>query len=175
MNKPTDMEIESLVLGESRERIILQGRDLFRQATESMARQAAHSLDIFTFDLDSPLYDQHGFLEAVKRLAIACRGVAIRILLQESDRARQEGHRLVDLSRRLTSKIEIRRPHADYIDHPENFIIADRIGYIRRRVAERYEGEANFCHPIQAKLLTDFFTRVWERSEQESSLRRLYI
>lgn len=175
MSSATENTIDSLVLGESRERVILQGRDPFRQASENIARQARYHLDIFTFDLDKTIYDQTRFLDAVKRLAIKCRGIGIRILLQESERACQEGHRLIDLSRRLTSKIEIRRPHADYIDHPENFIIADHIGYIRRRVAGRYEGEANFCHPIESRLLTDFFTAVWERSEQESSLRRLYL
>lgn len=175
MNSSTEITIDSLVLGESRERMILHGREPFRQASESIVQQAKFHLDIFTFDLDKPIYDQARFLDAVKRLAIECRGIGIRILLQDSERARQEGHRLIDLSRRLTSKIEIRRPHADYIDHPENFIIADRIGYIRRRAAGRYEGEANFCHPIKSRLLTDFFTEVWERSEQESSLRRLYL
>ncbi|WP_428606205.1 acyltransferase [Sedimenticola sp.] len=175
MNQRTDNAIESQILGESRERIILQGRAQFMQACESMAEQAQHQLDLFTYDLDKPLYDQNGFLDALKHLAIASRGICVRVLLQDSERARREGHRLVDLSRRLTSKIEIRRPHPDYIDHPENFIIADRMGYIRRRVAERYEGEAYFYHPIEAKLLTEFFNEVWERSEQDSTLRRLYL
>lgn len=175
MSQSTQTIIEALVLGESRERIPLRGRELFRQASQCMTRQAKHYLDIFTYDLDKPVYDQLEFLDAVKRLALECRGIGIRILLQDSERARREGHRLIDLSRRLTSKMEIRRPHADYIDHPENFIIADRIGYIRRRGIGRHEGEANFYHPIEARLLTDFFSEVWERSEQESSLRRLYL
>lgn len=175
MSQPEQTRIAELVLAESRERIPLQGREAFRQASERIACQTRHHLDILTYDLDKPVYDQAGFLEAVKRLALACRGIGIRILLQDSERARREGHRLVDLSRRLTSKMEIRRPHADYIDHPENFIIADRIGYIRRRVTGRYQGEADFYQPIEAKLLTDFFDEVWERSEQESSLRGLYL
>jgi hypothetical protein len=175
MNDQTKRDIESLVLGASGERMRLRGRAQFSEASEQMAQQAKYYLDIFTYDLDKPLYDQIGFLEAVKRLAIECRGTGIRILLQDSERVRREGHRLIDLARRLTSKIEIRRSHDDYIDHPENFLIADRVGYIRRRVAERYEGEVNFCDPLESKLLTEFFTEVWERSEQDSSLRRLYI
>lgn len=175
MSQSEPTGIETLLLAESRERIPLQGRDPFRQASERMVRQARRTLDIFTYDLDKPVFDQEGFLEAVKQLALACRGIGIRILLQDSERARREGHRLVDLSRRVTSKMEIRRPHEDYIDHPENFIVVDRIGYIKRRISGIYEGEANFCHPMQARLLTDFFSEVWERSEQESNLRRLHL
>ncbi|AKH19867.1 hypothetical protein [Sedimenticola thiotaurini] len=175
MSRSEAVNFDGLMLAESRERISLQGRDQFRQASEAMVRQAKRTLDIFTYDLDKPVFDQGDFLEAVKQLALTCRGMGIRILLQDSERARREGHRLVDLSRRITSKIEIRRPHEDYIDHPENFIIVDRIGYIRRRNTGLYEGEANFCHPMEARLLTDFFSEVWERSEQESSLRRLHL
>lgn len=175
MSKQPEISPDSMILGESRDRIILQGRDSFQQVSEEMLRQAKHYLDIFTYDLDKPIYDQSGFVDAAKRLAIECRGIGVRILIQDSERAQREGHRLIDLARRLTSKMEIRRPHADYIDHPENFMIVDRIGYIRRRVAERYEGDANFCHPLESKLLTEFYTEVWERSEPDSSLRRLYL
>lgn len=167
--------IEQQTLGESRDRLILHHRDDFRQIVEQMAQQASRSIDIFTYDLDKPVYDTPGFLEAAKQLALHTPGVAIRILLQQSEKVQKEGHRLVDLSRRLTSRIEIRRPHTDYIDHPENFMIVDRIGYIKRSQMERYEGEANFCQPYEAKILGEFFTEVWDRSEVESTLRRLYL
>ncbi|MCW8906462.1 MAG: acyltransferase [Sedimenticola sp.] len=167
--------IEQQRLGESRERLILHQRSEFRQAIELMAQQASRSIDILTYDLDKPVYDQAGFLEAVKQLALRTPGLSIRILLQQSEKVQKEGHRLIDLARRVTSRIEIRRPHADYIDHPENFIVVDRTGYVRRSQPDRYEGEANFCHPLESKLLSEFFTEVWDKSEVESTLRRLYL
>lgn len=175
MNSDQERLIESLQLGESKETVVLHGRALFRLATERMADQARRRIDIFSYDLDKPLYDQVGFLEAAKRLAIHTPGVAIRILLQNSEPVQKEGHRILALARRLTSKIEIKRPHPDDIDHPENFMIVDSIGVIRRKISERYEGEVNFCQPLEAKLLTEFFTQVWDRSEPESALRRLYL
>lgn len=162
-------------LGESRERLILHQRSDFQQVTEQMAREAKRSIDIFTYDLDKPIYDHPGFLEAAKQLALRTPKVAIRILLQQSEKVEKEGHRLVDLARRLTSRIEIRRPHPDYIDHSGNFMIVDRIGYIRRSLAERYEGEANFCQAMESRLLGEFFTEAWDRSQVESALRRLYL
>lgn len=166
---------EQQQLGENRERLILHQRSDFQQVTEKMAREARRSIDIFTFDLDKPIYDRPGFLDAAKQLALHTPKIAIRVLLQQSEKVEKEGHRLVDLARRLTSRIEIRRPHPDYIDHPENFMIVDRIGYLRRSLAERYEGEANFCQPMESRLLSEFFTEVWDRSQVESALRRLYL
>jgi hypothetical protein len=163
------------ILGQHSERLLLQGRAQFQYASLQMAQQASHRIDIFTYDLDKPLYDQADFIEALKTLAIRQRGIAIRVLIQNSEKVQREGHRLLELARRLTSKIEIRRPHTDFLEHTENFIIIDKTGYIRRKQADRYEGEANFCDRLEAKLLSEFFSDVWERSESESALRRLYL
>lgn len=175
MNNEQSMQISAHILGENSDRLHLEGRSQFQQACEHMAQQASYHIDIFSYDLDKPLYDQVGFIDAIKTLSLHQRGLSVRILIQNSDTVQREGHRLLELARRLTSKIEIKRPHEDYIDHAENFMIADKIGYIRRKTTDRYEGEANFCDRLGSKLLYEFFSTIWERSEPESMLRRLYI
>lgn len=140
-----------------------------------LAEQAHRTLRIFSYDLDASLFDQQLFIDAVKQLALRGRSSHIQILLQNNERVQKEGHRLVELARKLTSKIEIRHPHSDYIDTTENFIIADTTGYIRRRMHSRYEGEMNFNDPLVTKHLADHFSTIWERSEPDSSLRRLYL
>ncbi|MCW8891595.1 MAG: acyltransferase, partial [Sedimenticola sp.] len=154
MNEKSDRQR----LGETSERWVLQGRTAFQQASTLMAQQSTYRIDIFTYDLDKPLYDQIAFIDAIKALALHQRGISTRILIQNSQTVQSEGHRLIELARRLTSKIEIKRPHADYIDHAENFMIVDKTGYIRRKTADRYEGEANFSDRLGSKLLTEFFT-----------------
>jgi hypothetical protein len=175
MDNEQTRAITDSILGEHSKRLSLQGRNQFQETSLCMAQQATHHIDIFTYDLDKPLYDQAEFIEALKSLAIHQRGIGIRVLIQNNEKVQREGHRLLELARRLTSKIEIRRPHTDFLDHTENFMIIDKIGYIRRKNAERYEGEANFCDRLESKLLSEFFSDVWERSEPESALRRLYI
>ena len=99
----------------------------------------------------------------------------IRILLQDNIRVQREGHRLVEMVRHLPSRIELRRPHADYIDHAENFLVVDGVGYIQRELYSRYEGVADFYAPLISQRLEDFFTEVWERSEPDTDLRRLSL
>ena len=77
--------------------------------------------------------------------------------------------------RQLPSRIELRRPHPDYVDHSENFLVVDRIGYIQRELYTRYEGTTDFYAPLEAQRLEDFFSDVWERSEPDSELRRLSL
>ena len=168
-------EINTQPLGIGGSQLPLHGRHQFQLAAQRLCELAQRQVDIFTHDLDKPLYDQPAVLDQLKRLALSSRGICVHILLQNSEPAQQQGHRLIELARRLTSRIEIRRPHDDLIDHRENFLIADRMGILRRRQSDRYEGEVNFHDPLESKRLSEWFTEAWEQAEPDSSLRRLYL
>ena len=168
-------KIEQSVLGKTPGHILLSTKEQHREATTHLAAQAKRRLSLFTYDLDAPVYDQLSFLDAIKRLAIQSQHSKISILLQNNQLVQRNGHHLIRLMRQLPSRIELRRPHTDYIDHPENFLVADGAGYIQRELYTRYEGVADFYAPLEAHRLEDFFLEVWERSEQDSELRRLSL
>jgi len=165
----------TLTLGESDTEIELQTRDENRHAIDLMTAQTRNSLDIFSRDLDPPLYDRASFLEAMSRLCLDNRKAGIRILVQDPAPAVKRGHRLIELSRRLSSSIEIRQPHPDYRHYNEAFLVADGCGFIHRPLADRHEGTTNFHDPVKARRLLDFFTEVWERSHVHPDLRRLHL
>jgi len=167
--------LEHYVLGSESGEIVLPDVESCRLAVLRLSIQARRTLDIFSYDLDAAIYDQNPFVEVVKNLAIRSPQTRIRILLQSNERVQQEGHRLIQLWRRLSSKIELRRPQQDYIDHPENFLLADATGYMHLKTFTRHEGVADFNAKLEAGRLGDFFTEVWERSEPESDLRDLHI
>lgn len=144
-------------------------------ATELMVGQCLSTLEIFTRDLDAPLYDQEAFLQAFSAVCLGNRKACIRILVQDPMPAVKRSHRLLELSRRLSSSIELRQPHPDYRHHNEAFLIADRCGLIYRTLADRYEGTANFYDPVAAQRKLNFFSEVWERSETHPEFRRLHI
>lgn len=146
-----------------------------RHAALALTEQAKRSLHIFTRDLDAPVYDQPPFIQAVSALATRSRYSRILILLQSSERAVKNGHRLIELSRRLSSFIELRKPHHDFREYNQAFLIADEVGLLRRPIADRYDGMLNFKAPLAAREYLDFFTQVWERSEADPDLRQLHI
>lgn len=162
-------------LGQSPGRILLEDKISFQLTSQRMTEQAARQMEIFSYDLDAPLYDQIPFLQALKSLVLQSRFSRLRILLQNNERVRKQGHRLLELSRRLPSRIEIRRPHPEHIDHLENFLVIDRTGYVRRPIHNRYEGEADFGAPSEAVKLSDFFADIWECSEPDNQLRLLHL
>jgi len=168
-------DIQNHRLGESHELLSLESAADHRTVALAMARQAVRTLHIFTRDLDHAVFDTPEFEEAASHLARGSQYSRILILVQDSGAAVRRGHRLVDLAQRLSSKIEIRKPVAEYADVNRAFFVADETGYITRQLADRYEAVANFSDRLAARDLVAFFNEVWQRSQQDSQLRRLHL
>ena len=166
---------DDFILGVTAAPVALETREENRIAACALARQARSHLCIFTRDLDPPLYDDLCFLDAVTALATRSRFARVRVLVQNSEKAVKYGHRLIELSRRLSSFIQLRRPHADYQDYNEAFLVADGVGLLHRALAHRYEAEVDFKAPLRARLLLKFFDEAWDKSEPDLELRRLHI
>ncbi|HQU16398.1 MAG: hypothetical protein B7Z66_10275 [Chromatiales bacterium 21-64-14] len=164
-----------LALDATAREIPLALREDSRNAALALVNQARHTLRLFTRDLDPALYDHLPFLEAVRRLATRGRLSGVQIMILEPQRVVRRGHRLVELSRRLTTGIELRRPQPEYRDHTEHFLIADETGLLFRPLEERYEGWASFRAPLAARVWLKFFAEAWSGSEPDPELQRLYL
>ncbi len=175
MNNDITAVINQQQLGKSGGKLRLTERDEVRLVCQHLCQQARRTLHLFTYDMDASLFDQVEFLAAVKQLAVGGRSSQIRILLQNNEKVQSDGHRLLEMARRLTSKIEIRTPHSDHIKQLENYLVVDESGYLFRPLHYSYHGEADFNDRYHARGLDAQFLSVWECSEQDSMLRRLYL
>lgn len=162
-------------LGENSEDIVIETSEENHQLTVQLVNQANHRLDIFTRDLDPRIYDNTGFIDAVRALAVNDNRAKIRILVIEPNKAIKLGHRLLELSRQLTSTIEIRKVHEDYSANPACYLIVDVRGLIHRKLASRYDAIANFNDPSQAMELIHHFNEVWDHSSPELDFKQLHI
>jgi hypothetical protein len=163
--------LDQTTLGISAAEVQLRGREEMAWAAQRLTQQANRTLEIFTRDLDAPLYDRLEFLDALRQFAIRSKNSRVRILLQDLEAPQRGDHRLVLLYRRLPSRFEIRHCHPDHAEHPENFLIADRVGYLHRRAFEDYSGILDFAGKRKADLLGRFFDEVWDKSEADYILR----
>ncbi len=168
-------DLESFRLGQTAEDLVLSDSGECREVSLALARQAARSLEIFSHDLDATLYDNEPFLDAIKTLATDSRHSQVRILTQDTEKPVKHGHRIIELTRRLTSSIEIRQVHKDFSDIMEAFLVADVDGILHRKNAARYEAMANFHAPNQARMLLQLFDEVWQKSIVPTELRRLHL
>lgn len=162
-------------LGENSGDIVIDSSDDNQAAAIRLVTQGGRSLDIFSRDLEPRIYDNAAFADAVRTLAVKTRDLHVRILIIDPDFIIKHGHRLIELARRLTSHMEIRKVHEDYCNNPEAFLVVDARGLLHRKLASRYEAVVNFNNPMAATELRNQFTEMWDRSKQYMDFKRLYI
>lgn len=168
-------QLAELELGVSNTDIELESSTDCAHATDLLVQQASSRIDLFTRDLDPAIYDREPFLTDLSSTCAQRQAIHVRVLIQSPVTPIKRGHRLIELSRRLSSIIEIRQPHSDYSHFNEAFLIVDQRGLVHRRFSDRFEGRANFNDIATAQRLTTFFNEVWEHSESSPETRRLHL
>ena len=140
-----------------------------------MLQQSRRTVDIFSLQLDHKLYDTAEIISHLQSLIRHNPHTRIRLLLRSPRHLITNGHRIIELSRRLSSFIEIRQLAETWHEHLEAFSLFDRRGIIYRPHAEQFEGWFSFNAPVRVKSETEFFNEAWNTSQPCYETRRLYL
>lgn len=162
-------------LGDDSSTVRLDGLSSLQAAAVALAGQARRSIDIFTLHLDKQVFGQPDFVDAIKQLAIASRHTQIRILIRDSAPVAREGHRLVHLGQKLTSKIHFHKPDEHHLSRGEAFMLVDAYGLLYQPRADRRDARLSFNTPCEVRDLKSFFDDAWQFSGADPYLRRLNI
>jgi len=171
----SQIKLEELRLGATGLEFEIERQAEACAVAHALAAQAQRTLLLHTEDLEPAVYDDSAFLDAVSRLARSHGQSRIWILIQDARKVVQHGHRLIEVARRLSSIIQLRRPAPQYRAFHESLLLADGCGYLHRPIAARFEGTANFHDPGKTADWEKYFMEVWERSEPDDEIRRLYL
>lgn len=164
-------------LGETETELQVDTVDENKSLALSLVKQAQYSIDIFTQDLDPEIYNNNEFEQSVFNLARRHPNTRIRILLQDTRKAAQNGHCLIRLAQNLTSSVFINTPSREYNNEQCAFLVVDKLGLLFRISAanKNYKASVNFMSPRRAKKLCDFFNEAWEHSTPDVQTRRIYM
>jgi hypothetical protein len=173
--RAAQLRIEAQRLGETSLEFGVERLTEASAVAHALAAQAQRTLLLHTEDLEPAIYDESAFLDGVSRLARAHSQSRIWILIHDARKVIQHGHRLIETARRLSSAIQLRRPAPQYRNYHESLLLADGCGYLHRPIAARYEGTANFHDPGKVADFEKYFMEVWERSEPDEEIKRLYL
>ena len=161
------LDLEATLAFESREELL--------GITQNILARADRRLNIVSRHLDPLIYDLPETVEAIKAMVLNNRQAQIRIVVTDLRPVLSRGHRVLELTQRLSSFIAIRVPGQSHKNFNEAMLIADNSAYIYRPFADRYEGEAHYQHRGKARDLSSRFDELWEKAEIHPGLRRLHI
>lgn len=149
-----------------------------KNAAISLVKQARYSIDIFTQDMDAEIYNDKELEQSVLNLARRHPNTRIRILVQDSTKAAQNGHCLIRLAQNLTSSVFIHNPSYEHRKERASFMVVDKVGLLYRVAStnnKNYMGNVNFMTPRRAGKLVEFFNDVWDHSTPDIQTRRIYM
>jgi len=168
-------DIEDYRLGETDKLLQIESRADNIQVANHMANQCQRSLFIVSRKLDPAVFDTAEFRDAIKYFVLRHRRAQIKIIVFEANTVVQRGHRLLELSGRLSSFIELRKAHYSFDYYNECLMVADETGYIHRQNGGLYEGTANFKDRRTCKHMLEKLTEMWELSTPDPNLRKMTL
>jgi len=145
---------------------------------EGIVRVLNHPLRevrIYSPLLDHSLFEDGQVLQALSAFVRSGPPTTLRVLIHSSNPVISRGHRLVDLARRLTSKIQIRLVAGELQDEQRCFVLADQRGFFLMPDHNEYQAFSNQYDPVQSTQLADRFDYLWQRAELDPELRSLSI
>jgi hypothetical protein len=140
-----------------------------------LVKHARRSLEFFTQYLDPRIYGQPEFIENLRQFCIANSHNQVRILIQDSSTIVKNGHRMISLIQRFTSTIEIRKTPEEYADIHYSYLIADDNIMLHKDQEQDFAGEFFYQDPVPVLRQLEKFNLIWEHSEADPELRRLYL
>lgn len=149
--------------------------EMARAHALAMFQQARRSLCIYSADLDPWLYHHSSIQEACTRFLLASPKNRLRILVKDIGRAVKQGHRLLGLSRRLSSNLHIRLLHPDHPSEEVAFLLADDCGLLLRPEPEQCAGYALYQDPARVRLRQAQFDQAWQTSITSPDLRSFLL
>ncbi|WP_271407700.1 DUF7931 domain-containing protein [Pseudomonas sp. Q1-7] len=141
----------------------------------ALMQQARRSLCLYSPDLEPWLYHNSAIQQACTRLLVSDPKCQLRILVRDLSRAVKEGHRLLTLSRRISSNFQIRRINPDHPAEDLAYLIADDRGLLVRPEPEQYPGYALYNDPGRTRLQQTRFDQAWDLSITDPDLRSFLI
>jgi len=170
-----DGEFETFQLGEDKEPISVESSAQVREASVALVAQSRRTVEMISRHLDPAVYDTTEFADTLRRFVLDSSRARVHIIVMDSRPILATGHLLVNLAQQLSSFIEIRKPDAKHAGYNCAFLLADRVGSVYRRLADRFDGVVNFGDRRAASELSETFDEIWTHAEPDPNLRRLRI
>jgi len=170
-----DNLFKNFMLGVTGESMQIDTRQKNLDAILKLVSSAQNKISIMSRYLDPTIFNNEDFINNASEFIRRTRTANMRILVHDTDPIVKNNHRILSLSQRVSSKIQIRTICDDYSQYNKSFVVADSIGYIYNTKSDLYDAEVNFNDTDKAKDLADTFKNIWELSQQEAEVRRLCI
>ena len=147
----------------------------FDRAVVALCQQARREICIQSPDLDHAVFSTAELVAAVSALARDSRQSRVRILVSDPRPLLQQGHRLLELARRIPSVVQLRTlaEHPDW--NGETVVIRDHDGVLFTPGGEAQQGFYEPDSRASTRKHLELFEELWRHGNSDANLRSLAI
>ena len=153
---------------------ILDSAEEMQRHIQQLLEQGKHKVAIFSRTLNPLLFNHIAIVDAVSAIARSSPNAEVSILVQQPQVVAETNHLLLDLYRRLPSKIQCRKVIIEPQDDSEFMLVDDDKLWLQHKVGI-YTGFANYDDRPQVKQYREKLSTLWLHSEEDARLRSIIL
>ncbi|MGH1471232.1 MAG: hypothetical protein ACRBCS_08570 [Cellvibrionaceae bacterium] len=156
--------------------IQLEGEETFFKHTKKISSLTSRELCILTDELDRSIFNNQKIVDQLSAFVRQDRHSTIKILVKNIKPIIEHGHLLLTLSRKIPSKIIIKKLLFAPKDNAMAYMIGDKKYLLYKHSDNEYLGFVNYSAGPESQKLLEEFTYLWEsHSIADPELRQLTI
>lgn len=156
--------------------VLLDGMESFRDQALAALRSGQRKVYLLSDSLDPAVYDTDEFRDALRDLVIRDRYCKAYILVKDIQPLVERGHRLLELARRLSSKVGLRRLTVMPQNKDSAYLIVGRATLLYKHDDRQYKGFLDTDAAPRCRSLVEEFSQLWDLyGEDHPNLRQQLI
>lgn len=144
-------------------------------AVLNMCQQAGNIVRISSPSLNPQIFGGPQLADALSSLARINRYTEVRILVSRPRSVTASGHRLLALSRRLSTGVIMRTWALDEHEHHPEYVLVDDCGLVELPGRDEEPARVHFNHRARVATLAAEFDEIWHKSKTGSDLRTFVL
>ena len=154
---------------------LVRGMAAFTEHAVLVAKAARMDIVIFSETLDRRIYGDEAFVAAVRSFVLQHRRARLRVLVRHPGTTMRGAHRLVELGRALSSRIEFREPLPERTLPQDEYLLADEKALLLRTFSDDIDAKYLPHAPLDARQQLRTFNGIWEEAVPAQELRDLRL
>ena len=156
------------ILGETHGRILVTNK---HSTVLDFLSQTKRQLWLLSHSLEHAIFDHEDIHNALSTLARSSNRVDIRLLIVDSRPIVSRGHRLLELQRRLSSTIKIKKVSAKPEEIEHYFLVCDGIAALHLTKSDDEKSWADYRNKPLAEDYQTQFDNLWQHAINDPNLR----
>lgn len=153
----------------------LLDRSALCAAVIEVMQQSGRTLRLYSTDFEPWLYSRAEVAAACKEFLLAHENNRLQVLLHDSRRLNTEGHLLLPLIERISSRAEIRLLHPEYEIQPGCWLSLDEKALFYCPQPSEYSASLFFNQPSRSRPINQQFDAMWAVARPDPELRRMTL